>query len=697
MKPTILPLAVILVCGAMGPSTAQQDSSYLNAGYLSFRKEFTQHVSIKGADLEKMPFTNLGDAISAWLYGAFAQPSGLIYIVDGNTVSDVNAYSVFDVEEVILVENAAALATTAAGQQEVVLIRTRRWKGKSGVMAAAQSGVVNVSGYHPTARWSQNFYAGGYRNWDKVSIGVSANYLRDVFPDTLSGHEGVTPQQLGRWRLNAYFDWRFNQWNVVEVAMGYTPQQAKEGWDSVTGPSDNRLKTSATQRLVVPHLSWRSDIASGLKNEFQATYLHEGGTGRGYTSYFNGGTFGDGFYSTYSRSTTYHLLIWDRLEYRGKIGRVDVTPSVNASYEYSRDRDSSSFFSGSEQSSGGLGTNQVYSAGYDIFRSNSKFLFLSPAVDLSYKRAFDLQAGVLVEAGHQHGPGNRQGFPFVSLMLDPLRMAKENRESSLRLFGSYAQRTGSTVMDYMLTDVGQVSASSAAALTTGLPVNAIGGVNTGTYGYGGPFKPPVYWVGEAGVAYSFWKDRVLAQYTFERRNYSTGVYILGASGINGAASYLIFPEVRSSMHRVDVRVMILDGVGLRWISGINMTMLRNNVDGNLAQYYEIAAIGDVAPSGWSQTGGWVNRIRIKRVTAGVDVLYHFGETEMRQPPYSWMIQRGGKRNSVLVPNIYAGYDWKLRGAGALELFLESRGAIRNSPNNLSDGRRYYTFGGKLSM
>lgn len=697
MKPTILPLAVMLVCGAVGRSTAQQDSGYLNAGYLSLRKELTQQVSIKGEDLEKMPFTNLSDALAAWLYGAYTQPSGLIFIVDGNTVSDVNAYSVFDVEEVILVENAAALATTAAGQQEVVLIRTRRWKGKSGITAAAQGGLVNVSGYHPTARWYQHFYAAAYRNWDKISIGMSADYLRDVFPDTLSGHRTNTPQELERWRLNAYFDWRFNKRNLVELTMTYAPQQAKEAWDSVEQPADNWFSNNASQRLVVPHLSWHSDIATGLHNELQATYLHGGITGGGKSSSFNGGTFGDGFEATHDRSTTYHLLLWDRLEYRGKIGGVDVTPSVNASYEYSRDRDSSSFFSGDELSSGGLGTNQVYTAGYEIFRSNSKFLFLTPAVDFSYKTAFDLQAGVLVEAGKQHGPGNRQGFPFVSLLLDPLRMARENRESNLRLFGSYAQRTGSTVMDYMLPDIGQFSASGATSLTTGLPINAIGGISTGTLGFGSPFKPPVYWVGQAGAAYSFWKDRVVAQYTFERRNYTTGVSILGAAGINGTASYLLFPEVRSSMHRVDVRVKILDGVGLRWMSGINMTMLRNNVDDNVAPYYEIAAIGDVAPSAWSETGGWVNRINIKGFTAGLDVLYHFGETEILQPAYSWQITRGAKRNSVLVPNIYAGYGWRVAGIGVVEFFLESRGAIRNSPNDLSDGRRYYTLGGKMSI
>jgi hypothetical protein len=37
-------------------------------------------------------------------------------------------------------------------------------------------------------------------------------------------------------------------------------------------------------------------------------------------------------------------------------------------------------------------------------------------------------------------------------------------------------------------------------------------------------------------------------------------------------------------------------------------------------------IGDDAPGPHSWTGGWVNRVQVKRFTAGFDLLYHFGES-----------------------------------------------------------------------
>ncbi len=62
----------------------------------------------------RMPFANLSDALAAWFYGAYTQPVDLQYVVDGNPVSDVNSYSVYDIEEVVLVENAAALVNTVS-------------------------------------------------------------------------------------------------------------------------------------------------------------------------------------------------------------------------------------------------------------------------------------------------------------------------------------------------------------------------------------------------------------------------------------------------------------------------------------------------------------------------------------------------------------------------------------------------------
>src|SRR5580700_9885930 len=124
MRCALLLTIITLTC-CTSAVVAQDDSSRLDAGFVTLKREFTQIVSIKGSDLEKMPFTNLSDAIAAWLYGAYTTPVTLQYVVDGNPVADVNAYSIYDIEEVVLVQNAAALVNTVDGQQEMVIIRTK--------------------------------------------------------------------------------------------------------------------------------------------------------------------------------------------------------------------------------------------------------------------------------------------------------------------------------------------------------------------------------------------------------------------------------------------------------------------------------------------------------------------------------------------------------------------------------------------
>lgn len=669
------------------------------AGWFSLDSAFTQTIRIKGADLEKMPFANLSDAIAVWLYGAYTQPAGLIYVVDGNTVSDVNAYSVHDIEEVILVQNAAALMTTASGQQELVLIRTKRHRGKQGMTVAVQSGMVNVSGYHPKAGWYQDVYVGVYHNWDKIGAGVSVDYLRDVFPDTVSGHSAVTPDHLQRWRLNGYFDWRWNTRNLVELTMSYTPQTMAEAWDQPAGyPSSN----TARQHLVVPQLYWHSDIVAGLKNELHAIYLHDRYSSAGGSSYPSGdSTQGPFVDTTNSRQRSYHLYLWDRLEYRTRIGHVEFGPALNASYEYCREQMATASAEMEEPPNSNLnGQPVVYSDSYDSLWEYPKFLFLTPSLDISYRRAFDVQGGVLIEAGRQHGPNNEQGFPFVTMTLDPVKLVNERSRSSLRLFGSYARRTVSSLVGYTLTDLSNGPVTPGLD-ELGMPINGIaglsgsGGVLGGSSGFGSGGlifavgKTPHYGVGEVGASFSTWNDRLLIQYNFERRNYVTGLFISGYF-----MSYVLFSDVEEALHHVDIRVKVLESGRVKWTSEIGMTLLRNKMKDS-AFGEPVIAIGDVAPAAWSETGGWVNRIQVNAFSAGLDVIYHFGETRyVPLYPYSVLVKADGKRNSVLAPNLYLGYGWKMKGRGELEVFVESRGAIRNVPNDLSDGRRYYTVGGK---
>src|SRR5579871_5233248 len=101
--------ALTLTCVLLGlAGSAQQDSSRYDIGYTTLNASFTQHLTIRGEELQKMPFVNLADAVRAWLYGKYTQPATVAYVVDGNPVIDANIYPIYDIEEVTLINNAVA-------------------------------------------------------------------------------------------------------------------------------------------------------------------------------------------------------------------------------------------------------------------------------------------------------------------------------------------------------------------------------------------------------------------------------------------------------------------------------------------------------------------------------------------------------------------------------------------------------------
>jgi hypothetical protein len=710
MKNTTLSLtALALACCFTAPafaqsefSRAQSDSARLDVGYLHLKRDFTQNITVKGSDLERMPFTNLSDAIAAWFYGAYTQPVTLQYVVDGNPVSDVNAYNIHDIEEVVLVQNAAALVNTANGQQELVIVRTRRGQGKRGFTADAQTGLVNDKAYGQVSelRLYHNYYVNAWQNLDKVSFGLSGNYTRDVYPNYTGGPE-VTPDNLQRWRLNGYFTWRPNSHNQVEIMLNYTPERMAFLDEDKNLAHVYAFAGNTTQHFVLPRLLWHSDLSSKHSdlapkwtNDLQATYIHSTARASNYNTAV-GETPTDTLEQTnYSESglgKAHHLWLRDHMEYRITAGHWQIGPAINATYENydeqttAQSQENIATYSGNTL--GPASTAYVYT---DFYRLKESMVVLTPALDISYKRAFDIQGGVLVDAGHQKGSGGRDAFPFASVSLDLFRFADEHASSGLKVFGSYAQRTTPSPQGYSLLDLKtgtfsggidyQAGTAYQETLTGQVPV--VIAPNNVT---------PVYWAWQTGISYTGWKDRLTIQYNFERRNF------LELNTTN-APALILYPELFSTLQHADIRVKIFDAEGWRWLTGLNATILSNKLHsgGSLQQAVGYKQdIGDDSPNPASWTGGWVNRVQVKRFTAGFDLLYHFGES-VQSETYSGAFDTV-KVNSVITPNIYVGYSWHFPGAQTLECFVESRGLIQTSKIDLLDDRRYYTVGGKLSL
>jgi len=696
MKQYTLLLTLTLACGVH--VIAQSDSSRYDLGSLKLNKNFTQNITIRGVDLEKMPFTNLSDAIAPWLYGAYTTPNTLAYVVDGNPVSDVNAYSIYDIEEVVLVQQAAGLVGAFGTQQQLVLIKTKRGKGKQGITAGAQSGLVNASGSGMktgTNLYHHN-YAGAYRNLSTISYGLSGDWQQDVFPvQKEEDIKSATPVTLQRWRLNGYFTWRPNAANRIEATMNYSPQHGDENLSSGSSNGfgldlDSRIK----QHLILPRLTWQSEILPGLKNELQVAWLGskftederylETPASPGNPTLFVGHTELKGN----------SLRVNERLSYGFAAGGWKIEPAVNASYEHI-DQKYIATSTISQNVIGppyNLGTGTVVTYNTVGGEGKAKVYILTPAVDITFNRVLNINGGVFLDVSGSRFSGARKSSAFASAAVDLLQLGKAESDNSLKIFGSYAQQTMLTSNNYALADV--TSGTALAQVTTPTAVFGSVGSIQNPQPVNSPYLvDPPHWAWESGISWSVLHSRLSFQYTLEQRRPS----MLASENLPyGGSIYSHYEQWHSTLHHFGVSAKMLDDAGMKWESRLNLTLLKGKTDSSdFVTTHGKPGVGEFNTDPYSWMFGWVNRLRLGQFTAGLDLLYHFHETVYTIPYNSTSMSV--RVNSFVIPNIYAGYDLHLPHGEGLELFVACRALVRNRDQDLMDTRRYYSIGGKFTL
>ena len=671
--------------------SAQTDSSRYDIGHLSLNKHFTQAVTIRGEDLEKMPFINLSEALGAWLLGAYTGTGVLVYVVDGNPVTDVDLYPIYDIAEVTYLPNAVAGAAYGNGLQELVLITTRQWAAKNGIRLVAQTGLIKAGRFQGPSHsgYYHQYYFGASHRGGKLSYGLSADWQQDQIASlqTTSTSEYVPPR-LQRWRVNGRMEWRPDAQQVIRLTVGYAPQGVGYSLNSPGGGFQFHYSDWWYNHLLVPALSWEGHWSRGLRNKFDAEYLH-GWSRQRYDetdTVDNNGSIvlASGYTQTTDKNV--HLVLRDRLSLEVRAGRWRIVPALDISYQHLDERTEYIEFNPYVTT-----TTPNYVASGQM---KGSLFYITPSADLSLGRALDIATGAMVDVSGTAGWGNRRLFPFVTAGVDLMHLGKQTGGGSLKLFGSYARRPLVYINDYRLGDMGSFYgnygnyslyqlyySTHGYSFSNGMPNNSLLPIG----------DEPGYWAWVTGAAFRTADERVSLQYSFERRNYS----FLLPSGPN---SNLVFMPWLENLHHADVRVRIIDSKKASWMMGINATVMHGDGDTTGYMLYGVnlsSAYGDLNTAGNSWTGGWVNRLRFGGFSAGVDLLYRLGEST---PVYGIGGAQIGvsRKNSVMLSNFYAGYRWDF-GARMLELFVDARGLLSNHDNDLPDLRRFYSIGGSFSL
>lgn len=685
MKKPLLFLTIFALSFFLSDAQAQTDTTKYDLGRVQLKKSLTQAITVKGADLEKMPFTNLSDAINVWLYGVYGGQTIYTPVIDGVIMTDVNALSIYDIEEITLVQNAATMLNGATSQRLLLLIKTRKnHQGKFGIEAAGQTNNVkfhdNSSGTKSDARSYDQYYLSGYVNTANINAGVSADYQRDAMPmtQTLSaagGYTNVNKRVLNRYKLNGYLDANLGK-SVLNISAGYVPQSGDE---AITGRSitssasvNTSLATKLKDNLYYSNISLKSSLW-GFQNTLTGGYEH-------FKNTVDQTEFSDvsSSFNPYSVSITYgnagtsnNYVIKDNLSYKLQSGGWEVEPNLNFMYRYYKNAAS---VIANYQALAPNGTPFADStANYRNNGSVSKGGTLTPALNINYRNAFALQAGfetvLSTQSGEINGNKPERIYPFASVMLNLTALGgKEISSTAFSLFGSFAKSGSETTDSYnLLSDINNnyfVYPSS----------NPDSTKETVT---GNPYQTFNQW--QIGTTLSLFKNKLIFDYTYNSRQYNTMVEFEEYDGYNQIyINYYnaIYSSIKT--HRFGIDMGWIKSNKFSWRTNFNASYIKTKLN-----YPGITG----SQNGHVVTGGLINRLDGKKIFLGADVLYLYNRPTSNYDHY----------NAFNLQNLYAGVRLSINGIKNLEIFANMRSMVQSKSPTLLDNRKYYGLGFKAGL
>ncbi len=688
-------LSAVFAVLVFSVANAQDDSLYYDLGRVLVKKSGTQTTSISGKDLEKYQVSDLSDAINVWLYGTYTTKASIVYVIDGNIISDINAYSIFDIDEVTLVQTAVAQSSGAAAGQQMVLIKTRiDRKGKKGIEVNGQNSLVNardsrntLDGTTGNSSVFNEYYVAAYRNYKKANIGLTADYQRDVDPGSNGdGLEFLEPAHYNRLKLNAYANVKLGKHSILIFGANYVPQTNNLSYKKDTTaaytapplPENIFYKSHVSQHMTNANINLKTDIAKGLTNRFSVAYNHY--------NYFESDYLSDAV-DTFTNRTlpnfaenTHNLLVRDYLTYHNSLlDSLKINWTLNMTYRNFEDslayqQTTVSFTPNTPTYSNtyGTGTHFAY-----------KNFMLTPTFDLYYKEVLNAQGGFvsLLDKG-KAGPGTGPAghfFPFFTASFNPAKLLGITF-IKWQIYTSYARQSPLLADDY----------STLAAFNLMVPPGTVpyNLTNFNLYQQYNSYQTgtSVGITRNFSIVYSY--EYKYYQYYAEDPN--------GNSDVNGGIQYIPY-NGRAVTSRFSLHYN-LHAHNFTWNAALNGAETHLEVVDNPALAATFNAAYLSAGHRWS--GGYTNRFEIGNVFAGLDFLYQDGarpDNLINAIPTANNFIAPSANDSFTLQNTYFGVRINIPHMKFVELYANGRNIWQNNSANIADGRRFFGGGFKAGF
>ncbi|HVW62060.1 MAG TPA: autotransporter outer membrane beta-barrel domain-containing protein, partial [Puia sp.] len=252
--------------------------------------------------------------------------------------------------------------------------------------------------------------------------------------------------------------------NTVEIHAGFVPQ-ILDSVQHYTNPKPdvnsyllNRIShLHAPDQQLSSWAQWRGEWLPGLRNDLQVGYIHLSQKYK-YSlrrQYSSSASSNNNAYSEDNKNYHAHqLYVRDRISYALHAGAWSFEPSVNMTYQYFKNEFKEESFSGSGPGPSNPGVSNMSTMRYTP--DGYGFYVLTPVIDISYKQVLDIQWGAVMNLSHQYvlyaGTLPKRSA-FASIGIDLLELDGVHRSNSLKLFGSYAQRSAYSQASYFLNDM----------------------------------------------------------------------------------------------------------------------------------------------------------------------------------------------------------------------------------------------------
>ncbi|HEY9534388.1 MAG TPA: hypothetical protein VIQ77_07610 [Mucilaginibacter sp.] len=705
MKTALLASAFFLFSGFINLAHAQSesdevstDSSTYDLGRLTLHKRNVQAVNIKAADLEKMPFTDLKSAISIYVNGVYSAHQSYVYVIDGILNADINAYSIYDIDEITFVQNAAAVLNGVDATKTLILVKTKHGGSETkGVTVAGQSAFIRLTQRSPYTFSANNFkypktndmyhqyYISAYGNSNMIKAGVSAEILHNTLPYgyyvlPISTGTPSAPVSSNRFKFNGYLDLKLGDANLLTVNAGYVPQRDRSNNNDqvAVGGTAARYVGSFynSQNLFYTDIKLATTIAEGFTNKISAGFESLRDHGESLSASYNAdGTLLTGGSRRDSTSSVNSFIAKDDITYRAELGDFSLQPNVNFTFRQVSNPHRGTFGSPNNGSFNNFIDNH--------YPYKQKLGILTPSITLAYLHWVTVQGGFQTYVNSNaavkvQDHDQTQPLPFATVSVDLFTpMGMDTDEMRLNIYGSYARNFNyandlyGSLMDELYLHPGN---------------------NARFDDQPDPYQ--VYTQIQGGAVFSVLENKLSFSYNYSLKRFNAGQVVLIM--LPGLTNIFQNTDARVELHRAGIDFALPTDGDFSWRTSLNGTyvLMRDNfkVKNYLPEYLRLTYPGKPFI-----TGGFINRLGFKNAFLDFGVIYALNQAVIAHAAFSKTYIVTGKANIFDLQNIDLGYKLHVKAVKSLEVYANARNLVQSDQSKYIENRRYIGAGFKVGL